>query len=99
VNATIDIGFEEHGHRGRYEARVPGIDATAELTWSRMNEHAVIADHTGVPDALRGHGVGAALVERLIADAREKHFRIVPVCPYVKSQFERHPEWADVLQT
>jgi predicted GNAT family acetyltransferase len=38
-----------------------------------------------------------ALVERLISDARGEGFRIVPICPYLRAQYERHPEWRDVM--
>jgi predicted GNAT family acetyltransferase len=44
-------------------------------------------------------GVAKTLVDRLIADARSKGFKIIPLCPYVKSQYLRHPEWSDVMQS
>ena len=33
----------------------------------------------------------------MIADARSHGFRIIPLCPYVRAQYRRHPEWADVM--
>jgi predicted GNAT family acetyltransferase len=59
----------------------------------------VIADHTGVPDAVRGKGFGELLVRRLIADASDQGFRIVPLCPYINAQRRRHPEWAELFET
>ena len=56
-----------------------------------------IADHTGVPDSLRGTGVGLALVARMVEDARAEGFRIMPLCPFVNAQRKRHPEWADAF--
>jgi predicted GNAT family acetyltransferase len=50
-----------------------------------------------VPDALRGRGVGQALVERAVLDARREGFRIIPLCPFAKSQFDRNPAWRDVI--
>ncbi len=47
---------------------------------------------------MRGMGAARALTERLIADARAKGQRIVPLCPYVRSLSQRHPEWSDVIQ-
>lgn len=93
----VRISRSESNNKGRYEARLPDHDEPGVLTYSRMSAETVIADHTSVPDALRGRGVGIALVERLIADAREDGFRIVPLCPYVKAQYGKHPEWADVM--
>ena len=69
----------------------------AELTYSRLGASQVIADHTGVPDGLRGTGAGLALVERLVTDARAEGFKIVPLCPYVNRQRARHPDWADAF--
>ncbi|WP_422040045.1 GNAT family N-acetyltransferase [Roseibium sp.] len=96
--SSPSITQERQGAKGRYVALIDGIEEPAELTYSIVNDHLIIADHTGVPDAMRGMGVGKALVERLVTDAREKQIRIVPLCPYVNAQRQKHPEWADVFQ-
>ena len=31
------------------------------------------------------------------ADARAQGFRIIPLCPYVRSRYEKHPDWQDVM--
>lgn len=93
--ADIEIKKFDGPSRGRYVAIFDGVEA--ELTYSRMSPHSIIADHTGVPEALKGKGVGKALVEYLIADARATETKIVPLCPFVKAQYQRHPEWSDVM--
>lgn len=98
MSEPIQISLSETGNKGRYEAHVPGHEAVGELTYSRMSAKTIIADHTSVPDSLRGMGVGQALVQRLVDDARTHGFEIVPLCPFVRSQYARHPEWADVMQ-
>ena len=97
--ADVSITREDKATGGRYVARVAGIDAEAELTFSRAGPQLIIADHTGVPEAFRGQGVGLALVQRMIADARSEGFKIFALCPYVKAQSQKHPEWADVFKT
>ncbi len=97
--ADVAITQEDGPTRGRYVGRVAGVDAEAELTYSRSSPKLIIADHTGVPDAFRGQGVGLKLVERMIADAREQGFKIFALCPYVKAQWQKHPEWNDVFQS
>jgi predicted GNAT family acetyltransferase len=99
MDRSITISRSEEGSKGRYEARVEGREGSGELTYSRMSPTRIIADHTGVDDSLRGTGVGKALVERLIADARSEGFTVVPLCPFIRAQFERHPEWADLMAT
>lgn len=94
--AKLTVTREEGPARGRYVARLDGFDGEAELTFTRPNPALVVADHTGTPVPMRGHGVATALVERLIQDARREGFRIEPVCPFVAAQFDKHPEWADL---
>lgn len=94
----VEITREDSATKGRYVARVPGFPDAGELTFSRLGTKTVIADHTGVPESLRGQGIALALVERLVADARAQDFKIVPLCPYIRAQLPRHPEWADVMQ-
>ena len=91
----FDIAREVEGSKGRYVIRKDG--AEAELTYSIASPALVIADHTGVPDSFRGSGAGAALVARIVADARAEGFRIMPLCPFVNAQRKRHPEWADAF--
>lgn len=94
--ADITVTRELTASKGRYVGRIAGVEGEAELTFSRANPGLVIADHTGAPDSMRGMGAARALVERLIADARAEGFKIVPLCPFVKAQFERHPDWSDL---
>jgi predicted GNAT family acetyltransferase len=87
---------EDEKTRGRYVVTVDGHEA--ELTFSRMGSSGnIIADHTGVPEALNGKGVGMALVKFMVEDARERGFRIMPLCPFVKAMYKRHPDWSDVM--
>lgn len=95
--ADITITKEDDGHRGRYVARVSGIDAEAELTFTHRGDGLISADHTGAPESLRGTGAAAALVDHLIAEARAVPFRIIPYCPYVRARYLKHPEWQDVM--
>ena len=97
MDDAITITRSEDGAKGRYEARVAGRSGVGELTYSRMSASRIIANHTGVDDSLRGMDVGIALVERLVADARDEAFTVVPLCPFVRAQSQRHPEWSDVF--
>lgn len=83
------------GTKGRYILELEG--GTAELTYSIASPQMVIADHTDVPDALRGTGAGLRLVTQFVEDARAEGFRIVPLCPFVNAQRRKHPDWADAF--
>lgn len=82
---------------GRYVARIKGIDAEGEITFTRRGEGVISADHTGVPEAMGGRGVARRLLDFMLDDARTNGFRIVPICPYVQAQYAKHPEWAQLF--
>jgi predicted GNAT family acetyltransferase len=92
------ITREDRDARGRYVARVQGIDAEAELVFNRSSPTLVVAEHTEVPDVFRGQGVGRLLVTRMVEDARAQGFKIFALCTYVNAERKKHPEWADVFQ-
>lgn len=90
-----EVRKELDGKKGRFVIEVDGLEA--ETTFSVMSAASIIVDHTGVPDALRGTGVGHTLVAALVADARAEGYKIVPLCPFVNRERAKHPEWADVF--
>ena len=92
-----EIAYERGGSKARYVILTEAGEA--ELTLSILSPTLVIADHTGVPKALEGHGYAWALLQRLLADARSEGFKIVPLCPYVNAQRARHPDWAALFAT
>ncbi|KUJ84079.1 acetyltransferase [Ruegeria marisrubri] len=94
----MNINHESTDTKGRYSFAADG-GPEAEMTYSKAGDHMIIIDHTGVPDAYRGQGIGLALVERAITDARSAGKKVLPLCPYAAAQFKRHPEWADVLSS
>ncbi|WP_084399919.1 GNAT family N-acetyltransferase [Henriciella aquimarina] len=91
----FDIKREDGPSGGRYVVTVDGHEA--EMTYSKAGDRIIIIDHTGVPKELGGRGVGQALVQRGVEDARKENKKIVPLCPFAKAQIEKHEEWQDVL--
>ena len=96
---NLVITYSESDTKGRYGATIAGVASEAEMTLSKVSDQLIIADHTFVPDELRGHGLAQALVTRLIADARAKGQRIVPLCPFLRAySLKRREELSDVIQ-
>ncbi|NVP55592.1 GNAT family N-acetyltransferase [Mycoplana rhizolycopersici] len=91
----MEISSTEDGSHGRYAVTVDGHEA--EMTYSRTSPRLVIIDHTGVPDALRGRGVGQALALHAVEQARAGGWKIMPLCPFFRAQAMRHPKWSDVV--
>lgn len=78
------------GDRGRYVARRPGDRLEAEMTFARQPGRIVI-DHTGVPPAWEGQGVGSALVARMANDVAALGLKIVPRCSFIVAHIARKP--------
>ncbi|MGO8470368.1 GNAT family N-acetyltransferase, partial [Rhizobium leguminosarum] len=57
----------------------------------RTSPKLVIIDHTAVPDALCGKGVGQALALHAVEAALTGGWKIFPLCPFFKAQAQRHP--------
>lgn len=91
----MQISDENGPTGGRYLARLEGVEA--EMTFSRASPQLIIIDHTGVPNSLRGKGVGQALALHAVEAARAGGWKIIPLCPFFKAQAQRHPEWRDVV--
>lgn len=96
MSESIKIEKEEAASGGRYVATVAGHEA--EMAFSRTSPRLIIIDHTAVPDALRGQGVGQALALHAVEDARAGGWKIIPLCPFMRAQSLRHEDWADVIQ-
>ena len=95
--SDIVITKEASATDGRYVARIDGVAGEGQLKFTTRAADLISADHTEAPDTMRGTGAALALVEHMVADARANGFRIIPLCPYVKAQWKRHPEWNDVM--
>jgi uncharacterized protein len=74
----------------RYELYV-GEDLAGQIAYSQRNG-AVTLIHTEVDPAFKGRGLGDAIVAAALADLEERGLRMIPVCPFVRSYLERHPE-------
>ena len=83
------------GQRGAFVLERDGR-RLAELNYT-IADSRVILDHTQVDDALRGTGTGAKLVAAAVEWARAGDRKLLPLCPFARSVFDRTPAYGDVL--
>lgn len=93
--STVTITHEPLDKGGKYIAAIEGESAVGHLEWEHREDGIRVATHTIVPKAIGGRGIAASLVERLMKDAREHGFKVVPQCWYVAKKFDANPDWAD----
>ncbi|NII25797.1 N-acetyltransferase [Pseudoflavitalea sp. X16] len=69
----------------------------AEMVYSMPNPDKMLIEHTEVDESLSGKGIGKQLVYAAVEYARSNDIKIIPLCPFAKSVFDRVKEWQDVL--
>jgi uncharacterized protein len=69
----------------------------AEMVYSDAGLHQMVIEHTQVGEELRGSDVGYELVHKAVDYAREHQLKIIPICPFAKSVFNKKPDFRDVL--
>jgi predicted GNAT family acetyltransferase len=86
----------DDGKKGAFKAVADGKEAgVMTYVWSGSGKF--IIDHTEVHEDFSGQGVGKKLVLEAIKYARENSLKIMPLCPYAKSVFDKNPDLHDVL--
>lgn len=94
-NNTINL--QENESKGKvYIGDLNAPDA--EMTFSKAGKHLIIIDHTEITELLQGLGIGRKLLDQLIKFAREREVKIIPLCPFAKSVFDKDPSIRDILR-
>ncbi|MEN2488382.1 GNAT family N-acetyltransferase [Flavobacterium sp. B11] len=82
--------------KGYFEAIEDGKEA-GKMTYTWAGDSKFIIDHTEVSPDFNGKGVGKKLVMAAVEYARNNNLKIIPLCPFAKSVFDKLPEIHDVL--
>jgi predicted GNAT family acetyltransferase len=93
----MEIKFEQKTTKGAFFIEENG-QRLGEMTFSRAGDSLLIIDHTEVSEALKGKGAGKQLVAAAVDYARKNNIKILPLCPFAKSVFDKVEEYHDVLQ-
>jgi predicted GNAT family acetyltransferase len=83
----------DNPERHRFELPLDGHVAFANY---RRSGDTLLILHTEVPKELEGRGLGSALVRGLLDLIRAQGLKVRPLCPFVASYMDRHPEYADL---
>lgn len=92
----MQIHLEHNGKKGAFFIEENG-ERLATMEFTMAGETKMIIDHTEVDDRLRGQGAGRQLLNRLVEYVREKSIKVIPLCPFAKSVFQKDASIRDVL--
>jgi predicted GNAT family acetyltransferase len=92
----MEVLQEDNGNKGRFYILENGnIEGEMTYTWAGVER--IIIDHTEVSEALKGKSAGKQMLMKAVLFAREKGIKIIPLCPFANSVFQKIPEIRDVL--
>ena len=89
---NVDVVHNERA--SRFEAHIP--EGLCRADYRRVGR-ALHMVHTEVPPQARGRGEAGRVVEAALDYAEANGLTVTPMCPYVRTYFERHPERQGLL--
>ena len=94
TSSTNNIDITHNEENSRFETTIDG--QTGYISYQDQG-NALIYDHTIVPQALGGRGVGSALDNYALNYARENDKKVIPQCSFVASYINKHAEYQDLV--
>ena len=93
ASTTVIDAPDDH----RYEIRVDG-ELAGFAVYHRRGGRAYFV-HTEIDPPFEGKGLGSALAKGALDAERALGEQIVPLCPFIRSYIDRHPDYADLVDT
>lgn len=90
------IKNSDDAKKGKFYIEIDG-KIVASMTYVYAWPNKIIIDHTEVGPELKGMSAGKKMVEQAVLFARKNNLKILPLCPFAKSVFDKTPEFGDVL--
>lgn len=88
--AVTDVPSQHH-----YEISVGGM--VAGRADYRLAGRRLVLRHTEIGEVFEGRGLGGRLLQAVIDDVRARGLTLTPICPFLVSYLERHPDQQDVV--
>ncbi|RYG03363.1 MAG: N-acetyltransferase [Chitinophagaceae bacterium] len=92
----MQITQQNEEKRGTFTATEEGVEA-GHITYTWAGADKFIIDHTDVNPDFKGKNIGKQLVLEAVNYARANKLKIMPLCPFAKSVFDRNVDLQDVL--
>jgi len=92
--AEGDVKVKNNEAEQQFEVEIDG--SVALVKYERTGDRVTFI-HTEVPKALEGRGLGSQLAHAALEDARAEQLTVVPVCPFISSYIQKHPEYLPLV--
>jgi predicted GNAT family acetyltransferase len=91
----MDVAIVDEPQASRFVITADTAPA-GEITYTMRHGRRVLV-HTGVDPAFEGKGIASRAAAALLDAVRARGEQIVPICPFLHSYIERHPEYDDLV--
>lgn len=85
----------DNKERFRYEILDDGV--VAGFVQYNMRGGRLFLVHTEIREEFSGRGLATQLIRGALDDARRRNLRVVPICPFVETFIEKHPDYDDLV--
>lgn len=92
----MEINQVNNEKNGYFEAIENNVQA-GKMSYVWAGETKIIIDQTEVNPEFSGKGIGKQLLMAVVQNARENKIKILPLCPFAKSVFDKDETIRDVL--
>ena len=92
--SNTDVKLIHNEEENKFEKKIDGFVAYIEYL---KKDDKLYLTHTIVPQEIGGRGIGTTLVRETLKEIEKRKLKIVPICSFVVSYIERHPEWEKLL--
>jgi len=92
----MEVKLNINDKNGIFYIEVDG-KTEAKMTFVFAGDEKIIIDHTEVNPGNNGKGYGKMMVQKAVEFALEKNIKIIPLCPFAKSVFDKTPDFRTVL--
>lgn len=89
----LEVKHDEPGRK--YFAVVDGRESVCD--YGPAGDRTLVFSHTYVPPELRGRGIAEELVRQALDDVRQRGYKVIPSCWFVRVYIDRHSQYQDLL--
>lgn len=97
----MDFNHRQEDSKGYFEYldEINGkTETVAYISYSRAGEDKIIVNHTDVKPSYKGRDLGKELVYKMVDHLRKHDIKVIPICPFVTSVFQKDESIQDVLK-
>jgi predicted GNAT family acetyltransferase len=92
----MEIQHDDDGKKGVFYVSRDGRKV-ASMVYTWAGDDRFIIEHTEVDESLKGQGAGKQMLVKAVEFARARKVKIIPLCPFARSVFNKQEELRDVL--